>query len=97
MRSCISANRLTEVVTSLEARRVDAVVMDAPALKYEILRGREQARFEDLEVLPYEFEEQNYAFALQDESEYVEVLNRALLSVRKSLAWDTEVLRYIGK
>ncbi len=81
----------------MEAHRVDAVVMDAPALKYEILRGRGQGRFEDLEVLPYEFEEQNYAFALQDESEYVEVLNRALLSVRKSLAWDTEVLRYIGK
>ncbi|WP_171208166.1 MULTISPECIES: transporter substrate-binding domain-containing protein [unclassified Ruegeria] len=92
-----SYDSLTEVVTSLEAHRVDAVVMDAPALKYEILRSREQGRFEDLEVLPYEFEEQNYAFALQDESEYVEVLNRALLSVRKSLAWDTEVLRYIGK
>ncbi|WP_170337386.1 transporter substrate-binding domain-containing protein [Ruegeria arenilitoris] len=87
---------LSEVVTSLDADQVDAVVMDAPALKYEILRGREQGRFEDLEVLPYEFEEQNYAFALQDESEYVEVLNRALLSVRKSPAWDTEVLRYIG-
>ncbi|WP_209509554.1 MULTISPECIES: transporter substrate-binding domain-containing protein [unclassified Ruegeria] len=88
---------LSEVVTSLDADRVDAVVMDAPALKYEILRGREQGRFQNLEVLPYEFEEQNYAFALQDESEYVEVLNRALLSVRKSPAWDTEVLRYVGK
>ncbi len=88
---------LTEVVTSLETGRVDAVVMDAAALKYEILRGQEQGRFETLEVLPYEFEEQNYAFALQDESEYVEVLNRALLSVRKSPAWNAEVLRYIGK
>lgn len=88
---------LSEVVTSLETDRVDTVVMDAPALKYEILQGREQGRFETPEVLPYEFEEQNYAFALQDESEYVEVLNRALLSVRKSPAWEAEVLRYIGK
>lgn len=74
---------LTEVVTSLDKDRVDAVVMDASALKYEILQGCKQVRFEDLEVLPNEFEEQNYAFALRDESQNVEVPSRALLSVRK--------------
>lgn len=87
---------LEDVVTSLDVGRVDAVVMDAPALKYKILRGQEEGRFESLEVLPYEFQEQNYAFALRDESEYVEVLNRALLSVRKSPAWEAELLRYLG-
>jgi len=86
-----------EVVTKLNEGEVEAVVMDAPALKYEIFRGRELGVFDDLEVLPIEFEEQNYGLALRDESPYVEVLNRALLSVRKSPAWDAEVHRYFGE
>jgi polar amino acid transport system substrate-binding protein len=71
------------------------VVGDDVVLKYEIKEAQAEGRYESLLVLPFAFEKQNYAFALPDESSLLEKLNQALLSVRDTLEWKAEIVKYI--
>lgn len=86
-----------ELLTALDDGRVDAVVGDDAVLKYKIKQAQAEGRYENLSVLPFVFEKQNYALALPDESPHLEMLNRALLSVRDTPGWRAEVVKYIGK
>jgi hypothetical protein len=52
---------------------------------------------ESLSVVPYEFDRQNYGFALEDGIPLVGPVNQALLTVRKSPEWRKEVLNYLGE
>lgn len=88
---------LETMINDLEQRRLDAIVADEAFLKYAINKGREQGRYQDLSVLPYEFDTQNYGFALEHESRLKESVNRALLLARKSPEWRSKVREYIGK
>ena len=83
-----------ELFDALENGNVEAIVSDAAILKYMIKKGRENDRYENLSVLPFRFEEQNYGFALQNNSTYRELLNRALLEVRKSDEWKFVLDKY---
>ena len=59
-----------------------------------IKKGRENDRYTKLSVLPYRFEEQNYGFALQDNSPYREQLNQVLLKIRKTDDWKYVLDKY---
>jgi polar amino acid transport system substrate-binding protein len=89
-------SNLKSMIAALDGAQLDAVVSDAAFLRYEIKQGQENGQFEVLSVLPYEFEKQNYAIALPEDSPYIEKINQALLSVRRTLEWKREVKRYLG-
>ena len=86
-----------ELLAALDDGRLDAVVGDDVVLKYKIKEAQAEGRYEMLTVLPFVFDKQNYAFALPDESPYVEELNQALLTVRDTHDWKVEIVKYIGK
>ena len=88
---------LEALVADLDSGRLDAIVADAAFLKYTLKLGKEQGKYQSLEVLPYEFESQNYGFALEQDSEFVESLNQALLTVRTTAEWREKVLEYLGE
>lgn len=77
---------------ALEAREVDAVVYDAPILRYlcgEVAGGT-------LLVLPSVFDRQDYGIALPTGSALREPLNRALLERVTSSWWNDTLNRYLG-
>jgi len=86
-----------ELLAALNNGRLDAVVGDDVVLKYKIKEGQKEGRYENLVVLPFVFEKQNYAFALPDESPYRERLNQLLLALRDTFEWKVEINKYIGK
>jgi polar amino acid transport system substrate-binding protein len=88
---------LSELIEMLDRGALDAVAFDAPFLKYAIKEGRAEGRFESLAVLPYEFEPQSYGFALLEDDDLQEGVNRALLKVLKRPEWRRERLRYLGE
>ena len=88
-----------ETADALQARaqgEIDAVVGDDPVLRYEIRQGRKAGRFERIEVLPHQFERQNYGLVLPDNSPLVEAVNRALLDTRESPQWRRALELYLG-
>ncbi len=70
----------------------DAVVYDAPMLRYEVF----QHHYGDAFVLPATFEKQNYAFALPTESKLREPINQVLLRKTSSPSWDQILASYLG-
>jgi len=86
-----------KLLAALAEGRLGAVVGDDVVLKHKIKVAQAEGRYETLSVLPFVFEKQNYALALPDESPHLEKLNQALLSVRDTPEWQTEIVKYIGK
>jgi polar amino acid transport system substrate-binding protein len=86
---------LNTLVTDLDAGELDAIVSDAAFLRYHINKGKQKGQFTSLTVLPYELEEQNYAFILAQDSPYREGINRALLTVRKQAGWRDKLAKYL--
>ena len=72
---------------------VDAVVYDAPILRYRVRQEHDQR----LAVLPGSFERQDYGFALPSGSELREPINRVLLERLQDPAWQTTLFEYLGK
>ncbi|WP_423822607.1 transporter substrate-binding domain-containing protein [Salinisphaera sp. SPP-AMP-43] len=83
---------LETALTNLAEGRVDAVVYDAPLLKYRIRRDYASR----LSVLDHTFERQDYAFALPQGSHLREPVNRAILAIIDDRQWSRLVARYIG-
>lgn len=83
-----------DLLEALDNNKLEAIISDNAILKYMIKKGRENDRYTELSVLPYQFEKQNYGFALQNNSSYREQLNRALLNVRKSDEWKYVIDKY---
>jgi polar amino acid transport system substrate-binding protein len=88
---------IAEMLTALDAGALDAVVADAPVLKYEIKRAREQGRLANVTLLPHQFAKQNYALVLPSGSPRKEAVNRALLRFRESPAWRQALIDYLGE
>jgi polar amino acid transport system substrate-binding protein len=86
-----------KLLAALDSGSLDAVVSDGAILKYMIKKAQSEGVYESLSVLPFEFEKQNYAFALSDQSPYLEKFDQALLSLRKSYEWKKELAKYIGQ
>jgi ABC-type amino acid transport substrate-binding protein len=68
-----------EAIAALRKGSVQAVVFDAPVLQYESAKAEDTK----LHMVGQMFERQNYAFALQQDSELVEKLNQGLLSLHE--------------
>lgn len=64
-----------ECLTALKSGEVQAVVYDAPVLQYEVKKSDDAT----LQLVGPVFERQNYAFALQQDSDLRERLNQSLL------------------
>lgn len=91
--SFVGVDELDQALESLAAKRVDAVVYDAPLLRYEVLN-----RYTDrLQVLSGVFDRQDYAFALPQGSDLREPINRAILEVLADDDWQDMLTRYLGE
>jgi len=88
---------LETLIAEIEQGRLDAVVADAAFLRYTLKRGKERGKYNDLSVLPYKFDNQNYGFALEQKSPLLENVNQALLEIRKTPGWRTKMLEYLGE
>ena len=78
---------------SLVANECDAVVYDAPILRYQTYQKYSGEAF----VLKNTFERQNYAFALPTDSPLRESINRVLLRKTSSPSWEEVLATYFGE
>lgn len=81
-----------EALRSLDRKECDAVVYDAPILRYEVFHNYSGRAF----VLPDNFQLQDYAFALPSDSRLREPINRVLLRRISSPAWQDVLASYFG-
>ncbi|MBW2475959.1 MAG: transporter substrate-binding domain-containing protein [Deltaproteobacteria bacterium] len=86
------ATSLRECLAALAEGNADAVVYDAPILKYHV-NDQWQGR---VRVLSFSFEKQNYGFGLPQGSQLREPLNRALLAHLSEAGWQNLVESYLG-
>lgn len=83
---------LQEGLTVLNEGSIDALVYDAPMLRYMI-----NQKFEGvLHVLPDRFNPQNYGIALQFGSRLRESINVVLLSKIQDKEWQDKIYQYLG-
>ncbi|MEA3468539.1 MAG: transporter substrate-binding domain-containing protein [Thermodesulfobacteriota bacterium] len=75
------------MLIDLEAKKLDAVVSDAPVLRYLLKKGHQENQFQGIIVLPAVFEKQNYGMVLPENHHRQEELNRSLLEVRREPGW----------
>jgi ABC-type amino acid transport substrate-binding protein len=85
-------NSVSECLNALKTGRTDAVVYDAPILRY--LSNTEFKG--DIAVLPSTFEQQYYGIALPPDSPIREKLNVALLEEISQPAWKSVLFTYLG-
>jgi polar amino acid transport system substrate-binding protein len=79
-------------LAALAGNEIDAVVYDAPILRYAV-----RQRFGPiLEVLPAVFEHQYYGIALPEGSPLLEPINEALLRRTSTPEWNALLQRYLG-
>ena len=82
-----------DAMDQLAAGRVDAVVYDAPILRYLIKTGD----YAGIRVLPRTFERQDYGIGLPAGSPLRERINEALLTLISSPDYQTTLHRYLGQ
>lgn len=85
------AENLGSALADLAAGKLDAVIYDAPLLRWQIA----QRYRGDLIVLPMLLERQDYAFAVPEHSALREPLNTSLLNHINGPDWDKRVSRYL--
>jgi len=78
---------------ALKEGEIDALVYDAPILRYYIHRDYSGS----LQVLPERLLEQNYGIALTSESPLREQINVVLLQKIQDKAWQDKIIRYLGE
>jgi ABC-type amino acid transport substrate-binding protein len=83
---------LPAALDALAAGDTDAVVYDAPILRY-LCRQREDAA---LTVLPGTFDRQDYGIALPADSPLRETLNQAILEELRRPWWQERLRHYLG-
>jgi ABC-type amino acid transport substrate-binding protein len=91
----IKAREFTDIQQALNALAdgsLDAVVYDAPVLRFE----SSQWEPGEISVLPGVFERQDYAIAMSQESPLREAVNRALLDRIYGSEWQNITRRYLG-
>jgi ABC-type amino acid transport substrate-binding protein len=83
---------LPEALERLASGDADAVLYDAPILRYLT-----RTRYGDqLRVLPQELQRQDYGIALPQGSPLREPINRVLLEIVRSADWQPSLERYLG-
>lgn len=83
---------LSAGLEAVMAGRFDALVYDAPLLRYHVNREFKG----ELAVLPETFMRQDYGFAMPSGSALRERINRSLLAEIKSSSWQDILYRYLG-
>lgn len=86
------AGSLDTALEQLANGKVDAVVYDAPLLRWKI----KQHCSSKLTVLPFTLERQDYAFALPSHSPLREAINTSLLERINAPGWNKRVAKYFG-
>lgn len=81
-----------DALAGLARGELDAVVYDAPLLKYRVQTGN----FENIQVLPQTFSRQDYAFGLRPNLPLRQEINRALLDAVQDPDWEQLLHRYLG-
>ena len=84
---------VTEAIAALRDRKAEAVVYDAPVLKYEATKTGDAK----LQMVGPVFERQNYAFALQQDSNLRERLDQALLALHERGIGNELRAKYFGE
>ncbi len=87
-----SERDLAEALKALASGAVDAVVYDAPILRYRVRRDFG----ERVRVLPGSFERQDYGIALPAGSPHREAFNRIMLEKLHQPSWQDLLYRYLG-
>jgi polar amino acid transport system substrate-binding protein len=82
---------LTQLLAGFESGEFDAVVFDGPILAWYLRTHPNAGR-----LLPRVFQPENYGIALPEGGPLTERINRALLSLRESGAYDALKTRYFG-
>jgi ABC-type amino acid transport substrate-binding protein len=82
-----------EGLAALKEGKVQALVYDAPILRYYI----NQNYIGTLEVLPYRLQRQEYGIALQPNSPLRERVNVVLLQKIREKAWQDKLSQYLGE
>jgi ABC-type amino acid transport substrate-binding protein len=88
-----NASDLRSALDELADGKVDAVLYDAPLLRWEISRSYRGV----LQILPLVLERQDYAFALPDSSPLREALDASILHAINAPDWHARVSEYLGK
>jgi ABC-type amino acid transport substrate-binding protein len=83
-----------QAIKALAEGEIDAVVYDAPILKYLI---NENNYSNLLRVLPYNLKPQFYGFSMPFNSELREPINRAILKVINQPGWQKVLYTYLGE
>lgn len=83
---------LPDALEYLANGAVDAVVYDAPIMRYQV-RNKYADR---LSVLPGSFARQDYGIALPTASPYRETINQALLEELNTQTWEDLMFSYLG-
>ncbi|MCF7978122.1 MAG: transporter substrate-binding domain-containing protein [Chromatiaceae bacterium] len=83
---------LSDALRQVAQGKADAVVHDAPILRFEIA----EAFAQQLRVLPVLLRRQQYGIALPPDSELRDPVNLTLLELIRSDAWDKILDRYLG-
>ena len=91
--SFISYPSPQEGLAALQEGKIQALVYDAPILRYYI----HQNYIGSLEVLPYRLQRQEYGIALQPKSPLREQINVALLQKIREKAWQEKLSQYLGE
>jgi len=84
---------LKDLLEVLLAGRVQAVLADAPYLRYT---ARSEAYAGKITVLPQTFQTEPYGIALRDGSPWRKLVDRALLHRIAAPAWRDLIYRYLG-
>lgn len=83
---------IEQVMQGVAQGRVDAVVYDAPVMRYMLRQNQDS----DVLVLPQLAREESYAIAVANGSQLREPLDRALLGILNDEEWRGVVTRYLG-
>ncbi|NPA28407.1 MAG: transporter substrate-binding domain-containing protein [Epsilonproteobacteria bacterium] len=84
---------ISEALSALEQKEIDAVVYDAPLLKYLIKKDFSKT----LMVTNIYFNPQHYGIALQTNSPLRESINTTLLKILQTPIWEEIKHKYLGK
>jgi ABC-type amino acid transport substrate-binding protein len=82
-----------EGMIALKKGDIDALVYDAPILRYYIYRDYPGA----MQVLPKRLLRQNYGIALTSKSPLREQINVILLQKIREKAWYNQIIEYLGE
>lgn len=80
-------------LAALDAREIDAMISDAPLLRYHVNANYTQT----LQVLPNTFGRQDYAIALPSGSTLRESMNLTLLEKIREPIWSDTLYKFLGK